>query len=720
MILRLTGLLLLITATPLFSKSIPSPQIHHALSVVMIPERSFIEVQDEIKLPSPVTTVDFLLRHSLSVDSLSPGTIVRKTKTSNGPIPATHYRIRFDAPRRTFKLRYRGEVDEAVATQTRERGGGRAGSSGHISSSGVFLSGASLWYPQLPGRLVSFKMMIDLPSGWTSVSQGNPLSEDHGWIEHAPQDDIYLIAAPFHRYTLETPFAEAQAYLRSPDADLARRYLEATRDYLELYQQLLGDYPYGKFALVENFWESGYGMPSFTLLGPRVIRLPFILHTSYPHEILHNWWGNGVFVDRDSGNWSEGLTAYLADHLLQELKGKGAAYRRDSLRRYGDYVHEGEDFPLSQFKGRHGDISQAVGYGKTLMFIHMLRNRLGDVYFLEGLRLFYRDNLFAEAGYDDLKRALEEVSGLDLRDEFDQWIEGTGAPRLKLSEVSMIEVSSGYRIRATIQQTQPNPPFNLNLPIYIQTEKTPKPAPRWFTMNGRETTLDIVIREKPIRLSIDPEFDIFRHLVAGETPPTLSRLFGAPEITLILPADASSEKKAAYRSMVDSWSSRWPQLNLMWDEDVGQLPAEGNVWLLGIENRFLSNVTEQLNGHYAKLEGTSLTVSQHQLNLAGNSFALAVDGKQGRTLGLLVLDPVDAAAGLARKLPHYGKYSYTLFGDSTPTLLSRGQWASAGSVLSAPLSAEGELLPPMTRSRPPLTLAQKEAESFSPNPRQMP
>ena len=72
---------------------------------------------------------------------------------------------------------------------------------------------------------------------------------------------------------------------------------------------------------MENFWETGYGMPSFTLLGPQVIRFPFILTSSYPHEILHNWWGNSVFVDYPTGNWCEGLTAYMADHLMKEQVG---------------------------------------------------------------------------------------------------------------------------------------------------------------------------------------------------------------------------------------------------------------------------------------------------------------------------------------------------------------------------------------------------------------
>ena len=65
-----------------------------------------------------------------------------------------------------------------------------------------------------------------------------------------------------------------------------------------------------------------------------MIRLPFILHTSYPHEILHNWWGNSVYVDGASGNWCEGLTAYLADHLIREGQGRGAEYRLDTLKKY--------------------------------------------------------------------------------------------------------------------------------------------------------------------------------------------------------------------------------------------------------------------------------------------------------------------------------------------------------------------------------------------------
>ena len=79
-------------------------------------------------------------------------------------------------------------------------------------------------------------------------------------------------------------------------------YRQATKRYIDMYSEQIGPYAFKKFALVENFWQTGYGMPSFTLLGQQVIRFPFILHSSYPHELLHNWWGNSVFVDYETGN----------------------------------------------------------------------------------------------------------------------------------------------------------------------------------------------------------------------------------------------------------------------------------------------------------------------------------------------------------------------------------------------------------------------------------
>ena len=117
------------------------------------------------------------------------------------------------------------------------------------------------------------------------------------------------------------------------------------RRHLIFYRERLGPYPFSKFAVVENFLPTGYGMPSWTLIGKNVIRLPFLLDTSLPHEIVHSWWGNAVEVDYTNGNWAEGLTTYLADYLLKEVNQPHEAleYRRKLLRDYAALVTPAND-----------------------------------------------------------------------------------------------------------------------------------------------------------------------------------------------------------------------------------------------------------------------------------------------------------------------------------------------------------------------------------------
>ena len=254
-------------------------------------------------------------------------------------------------------------------------------------------------------------MSVELPEAWDAVSQGGrTLHEIRDgrrhvtWSSPQPMDEVYLIAARFVEYSRPAGEVTAYAYLREADPNLASKYLEATVQYIEMYRKMIGPYPYDKFALVENFWDTGYGMPSFTLLGSMVIRFPFILHSSYPHEILHNWWGNSVFVDYDSGNWCEGLTAYLADHLVKEGQGQGVAYRRDTLKRYRNYVRGDRDFPLTEFRSRHNSATEAVGYGKSLMLWHMLRRPARRRGVLPRAQLgSTATNRFRRASFDDLQ-----------------------------------------------------------------------------------------------------------------------------------------------------------------------------------------------------------------------------------------------------------------------------------------------------------------------------
>jgi hypothetical protein len=490
--------------------------------------------------------------------------------------------------------------------------------------------------------------------------------------------------------------AESQVYLRTPDRNLADRYLRATEKYLRLYSQLIGPYPYAKFALVENFWESGYGMPSFTLLGPRVIRLPFILHTSYPHEILHNWWGNGVYVDYGKGNWSEGLTSYLADHLIREQQGEGAAYRRDTLQKYADYVAEENDFPLERFRGRHGEASQAVGYGKTLMMLHMVRRQVGDRRFIEGLRLFYDRNRFQSAGFDDLRLAMEDTGEQDLSHLFRQWTSRTGAPRLELHEIGVEEDAGGYRLSGQLRQIQPEQAYRIRVPMFIQLQGEEELLQLNLEMNNKRLPLDILLERRPLRLIVDPGFDLFRRLDPSEIPSSLGQLFGAEKMTFILPSEAPEKLKQAYRELAASWSNSETGGNKVWDNRLKNLPKDDAVWIMGTENLFAEAYYQAAGEQLDRPSRSGVELDGRDFSIDEYSFAMAarVPDKPEQALALLSLHDAEAMPGLARKLPHYGKYSYTLFEGDQPTNVLKGQWQVTESALSIDLT-EGESYQPI-------------------------
>jgi len=353
--------------------------VHHHLQVQLTPALHQIVGTDEISnLPGKVFEVS--LNKSLTLTTLN-AQILNKSEIQGESVSI--YLLQLNPQDSTLKIEFSGLIHDPVTQDS---------STGLIELRGASLFGSSYWYPHVMDSSLTFELEASGPPNWQFVSQG--LSLGQSWQSLSPQEEIYLIGAEFKRFDLLSQGKKYSVFLRNEsqqaDPQLAQKFLDLTPGYIEHYSKVLAPFPYPQFSVVENFWETGFGMPGFTLLGPSVIRLPFIFTSSYPHEILHNWWGNSVFVDYDNGNWSEGLTTYMADHWQQEMVHQDSEYRLSTLLNYASYVGagvgSGADFPVRQFKGRHNQSSQAVGYGKSMMFFHMLKVQFSSLYSLVYLK----------------------------------------------------------------------------------------------------------------------------------------------------------------------------------------------------------------------------------------------------------------------------------------------------------------------------------------------
>ena len=696
---------LLFTIAVLFSSlsfSQTNDLVNHNLNVTINPFTSEISVIDTISIDGDFEK-EFLLNSIFTPRSLTKNISFKKITDdadasdvgmdrddvdSETGLELSRWKIKGSAS--SFVVAYEGKIDYEIEQSDENYQRGFAQSPGIINELGIYLAGSTFWVPTFDDKLITFSLTTVLPKDWKNVTIGKRTFEEiitdkhlDTWLCDKPQEEVFLIAAKFNEYSYDmNSGVKAMAFLRTPDEGIANKYLEVTEQYMEMYVEMIGDYPYTKFALVENFWETGYGMPSFTLLGEKIIRFPFILHSSYPHELLHNWWGNSVYVDFESGNWCEGITAFMADHLIKEQRGAGEEYRRSTLQKFTNFVTPENDFPLSEFLSRHDGPSEAIGYGKSLMMWQMLRRKLGDENFLKGVRLFNENNIYKIASYDDMRIAMEEVSGVDLTSFFDQWINRLGAPEIGIKSVSNDMFAGKYRLNISLEQKQDSDPFNIDIPINIATEDGIETFV--FNMDKRQQDYQISLDSKPLKMVVDAQYDVFRILNPAEVPPTLSKIWASKNDVIILPSNASKDNVSLYKEFAEQWQKTDDErFAILYDEDLEKIPQEKTAWIIGFENKFANEFSDQLSVYNTSFSSDSVKIENQRLTKNDNSFMFTLSKVEdiGKQNIFISVGNHDAIAGLIRKLPHYGKYSYLAFNGDEPTNIAKGQWA----VLNSPL-----------------------------------
>ncbi len=535
-----------------------------------------------------------------------------------------------------------------------------------ISEKGIFLTG--IWYPR-PERLMHYRLRASLPNGYEAVSEAERIDstakqgkrEFTFFFDH-PIDHLNFIASNRFRIAKERfGNIDLYAYFFDEDMGLAKEYLEHAKGYFDLYQEMLFPYPYTRFSIVENILPTGYSMPTFTLLGRDVVKLPFIVRTSLGHEILHQWFGNSVYIDYEKGNWAEGLTTYLADHLYAEQKGEGIDYRKQILIDYQSYVNKDNVFPLREFRGRMDYSSKSIGYGKTAMIFHMLKIEIGEKRFQRALRGFIADNSFKKASWTDLKSSVEAASGADLKDFFGQWLDMTTVPELTAGSALVRQKGEGYEISFDLRQT--TKPFTMTVPVTIYASGKKETVPS--KISREMDALTLYSRELPERIVIDEDYDVMRSLSAEEFPAVLARLLGDTSPVLILPPAGN-----AYEKIIETFGGRGASIKKASDMDHSLLDKTSLI-ILGADNPIL----ERLGGAAKNIMGGfTVDVRQNPLNHA-------------KVIAIINAESHEEADAAFPKIFHYGKYSRLAFSKGK-NILKETTESQKG--LSVEMEAEAE------------------------------
>jgi hypothetical protein len=523
-----------------------------------------------------------------------------------------------------------------------------AGSRSFADPDGSFLAPGT-WYPRVEAPTFTWSVRVDVPHGQRAVAPGRLDEEDVGaervratFVGDAPVEELPLFAGPYvvtermHRGT------RLRTWLHPDVADLADTYLTRTAAYLDLYDGWIGPYPFAGFDVVSSTLPVGLGFPGLTWIGRQVLRLPFIPDTSLGHEVLHCWWGNGVFIDPTQGNWAEGLTTFMADYTFVERRSADDA-RTMRLRWLREFavLPAAQDIPLSAFRAKGHTASQVIGYHKAAMVFAMLRDAIGADAFANGIRAFWTRHRFTAAGWRELEAAFASAAGRPLDRFFAQWVARAGAPSIGVRDVRTVPSKVGFTL------TQSEPAYVLDVPVVVP------PATSIVALDAATASATIDVASAPRELDVDPDFRLFRRLSPDEVPPILRTVAFDPSSAVVL-----VDLDQASRMVAAAFMEGAPRV-------VDAAPASGPLLVVGG-----SGAVD------AWLARSGLPTAPPQVAGKGTARAWAVPGSRDRPIVVVEGNDADALAAVSGPLPHLAGESWVVFEGRRST--AKGLWTPVG------------------------------------------
>ncbi|MGR3179156.1 MAG: M20/M25/M40 family metallo-hydrolase [Candidatus Anammoxibacter sp.] len=602
-------------------------------------------------------------------------------------------------------VEYAGEIYDPVIT-AKELGHLRGDvTAGLISEKGVYLAASTYWYPVKLNELSLFNINVKIADPYRIVTQGelkNRQTKDgfsiSKWESHVVADGLALVGGKYTIHSKTVDNVTVSTYFFEEDDSMSDLFLNAAIDYIKLYSGILGPYPYKKFDVVENFFSTGYGMPSYTLLGNYVIkRGRGSLQPGYlDHEIVHSWFGNYVFNDARKGNWVEALTTYCANYYYKELKlGETDAirHRKNASLKYSIRVSKDNDYAVHEFVTKTKPFDNEIGYTKGSMVFHQLRRTIGDDNFFKGLRALVKKFGGKYAEWEDIQSIFEHASKANLGEFFFQWVDVKGAPELRLENVSLLPQKKGYLVKGEVVQL--GNIYKLTIPIHIDLGNDTKIYN--FDIDSKRKGFEYETGELPISVALDPEYHLFRRIAAHDITPCFNAFLEDKnsEKLLVFPTKGTDTEKEIYHGLVKTANKRIGGTVI---SGLAVTPAKlrSSIFFTG-ETRNQESCKELFNQLPAgvKLGNDSFTIDGDEYKGAEYALLFTYRNPQNRTNFITTyfgLSP--QAISRARYIFFYGWDSYIVFKNGRP--VKRGSFRNKKSdtvynfpvSLTAPIKSE--------------------------------
>lgn len=310
--------------------------------------------------------------------------------------------------------------------------------------------GSKAWWPckqDLNDKIDSIDVYLTTPrftpqdEDYVAVSNGKELSQVVNGankttrFKHRYPIPAYLIAIAITNYSIYkeevpnngNPF-DIINYVYPESISTAQSGTPVTLDIMNFFINKFEPYPYAdeKYGHAQFGFNGGMEHTTISFMGNFSREL-------ITHELAHQWFGNKVTCGSWQDIWlNEGFATYLYGLVIEEFDGSAA---------FNNWKQQRSNFITSQPAGsvyiQPQDtlnvariFNSRLSYNKGAMVLHMLRKKMGDDNFYQGLRNFltHPDLAFNYAKTTDFVPIMESASGLDLTEFFNDWLYNQGYP----------------------------------------------------------------------------------------------------------------------------------------------------------------------------------------------------------------------------------------------------------------------------------------------------
>jgi aminopeptidase N len=291
--------------------------------------------------------------------------------------------------------------------------------------------------------------------------------------------DYYLISfavAEYQEYNIYAKPADLlcdslliQNYIYDAPGCLSyyKQGIDNTVSFLELFSELFSQYPFYEEKYGHCMAGIGGGMEhqTMTTLG----RFDFGL---VAHELGHMWFGDNVTCSNWSDIWiNEGFATY-AEYLAVEKIG-GEPWPTIWRKNVHNFImsEPGGSIYVPEEEVAYDNVERIfdsrLTYWKGAVILHMIRfNLQNDTLFFDVLKNFQQKFADSLASAQDFINVLNESSGHDFSEFFDQWYYGEGYPVYSIN-FKQIDGSLELESVQTTSMPEITPFFKMKLPVKI-------------------------------------------------------------------------------------------------------------------------------------------------------------------------------------------------------------------------------------------------------------